>query len=150
MFKRKNKFGNVKVETDGRRFDSMLERAVYGILKLRESAGEITNIRCQETVYLGKARYIYRPDFSFTDVATGKKIYCEAKGNQGGRWPGTKKQWMGYAEHDLEIWIGSHSNPKLERVLKPSNTNEDWQGCKICLSHVRTYHPTHEAASGAV
>ena len=43
----KNKFGNVKTEVDGVRFDSKGEAAYWQQLRLRERAGEISDLKRQ-------------------------------------------------------------------------------------------------------
>ena len=43
----RSKMGNVPVEVDGRRFASKKEAKRYGELKLLETAGKISDLRCQ-------------------------------------------------------------------------------------------------------
>lgn len=114
-----NKYGSEKVSHHGRSFHSKLEAAVYEYLLAREEAGEIKDIECQVQVRLTEARVLYIPDFMFTDVATGKKAYCEAKGFEGPRWPTIKKLWRVYGFGPLEIYKGSYKNPILDEIIIP-------------------------------
>lgn len=114
---KRNKFNAVKVECDGRRFDSMLERSVYGILKADPN---VEILQCQVTVYLGPTRYCYRPDFKIHLIDKNVDAYVEAKGFSGGRWPQTKKQWKAFGPCDLFIYMGSHLKPKLTEIILPN------------------------------
>ncbi len=61
----------------------MLEAAGYDYLKLRELAGEIKEIKCQQSVKLieGNGHSIkWKIDFSFVVVKTDQLEYCELKG----------------------------------------------------------------------
>ena len=74
---KRNKYGNVKTETDDGTFDSRHEAKVYEELKLRARAGEITVIGRQVTFYLpGGVRYI--ADFVIL-TADGKTEVLDAK-----------------------------------------------------------------------
>src|SRR3990167_3486963 len=43
----RNKYRAVRTEFDGRTFDSKREAAEYAMLRLRERAGEVSDIECQ-------------------------------------------------------------------------------------------------------
>ena len=76
---RRNKMGAVK--TNG--FASKMESAGYDWLKLREKAGEITEIKCQQSVTLAEGNghtVRWKLDFSFRIVATDQLEYLEIKG----------------------------------------------------------------------
>jgi hypothetical protein len=65
------KFGNRKVHLDGITFDSVKEARRYGELKLRECAGEITDLRCHEKYRLevnGKLVCTWAPDFVYRQL----------------------------------------------------------------------------------
>ena len=65
-----NKYLNKKTTVDEYDFDSLKEARHYGILKLREAAGEITNIQLQPRWPIdvnGVKVTRYTADFSFTD-----------------------------------------------------------------------------------
>ncbi len=112
-----SKYKAQRVSYDHHSFASKFEAALYHWLKFREKNGEITEIKCQETVYLTKARIIYKPDFSYTDLETGKKVYAEAKGYETSDWRIKRRLWEYYGPGDLEIYKGSANNFKLHETL---------------------------------
>jgi hypothetical protein len=114
------KFGGQKVSLDGYSFASKLEAAVYGILKMRLKAGEIDSIQPQDHIYLTDARIGYIVDFKCRDAKTGDYFWVEAKGYPNDVWPIKKKLWKFYGPGTLEIWQGSHTNPKLTETITPS------------------------------
>jgi hypothetical protein len=68
--KKKSKYGNVKTEIDGSRFDSQKEAARYVQLRYREKAGEITDLELQrefELIVNGEKVASYVSDFSYQE-----------------------------------------------------------------------------------
>lgn len=114
------KHGNRAVERDGHWFHSRLEESVYLLLKLREKAGEIKILQCQDVVYLTLARIRYEPDFKCLDLRTNEEFWCEAKGFENDRWPMKKKLWKYYGPGPLEIWKGTHVRPALKEIIVPA------------------------------
>jgi hypothetical protein len=112
------KFGNKKVELDGYSFASKLEAALYGMLKMRQAAGEIRTIEVQAQVYLTDAKILYKPDF-FCERIDGSIFYAEAKGYQDQKWPIKKRLWASYGPAPLEIWKGTHVRPVLVETIVP-------------------------------
>lgn len=113
---------------------SKLERSVYEVLLLREKAGRIKDIECQSTVDLGteavtnirtgkvRTRMIrWKVDFSFTDVETDKRVWCEAKGVETRLYRKQLRLWReGAGPGVLEIYKGSYLNPTLVQIIKPT------------------------------
>lgn len=89
------------------------------MLLLRERAGEIKNIRSQVTLRLTDAKIGYRCDFVATDCATGLDFGVEAKGFPTEVWNLKKRLYKHYGPFRLEIWTGSHNNPKLTEIIVP-------------------------------
>ena len=119
---RKNKYNRTKVDFHGRSFHSKLEAAVYGLLLLREKAGEITDIKCQvhvkfHTYKYGEVRMI--PDFSAVNVEYGEIFYIEAKGFETRDWLRKRKAWLIGGPAKMEIYKGSYKYPKLIETLIP-------------------------------
>lgn len=112
-----SKYKAKKVQYDNFSFASKLEAAVYQILKLRELAGEIENLRCQETIYLTKAEIVYKPDFSFT--IENMKWYAEAKGLSTASFNIKKRLWEYYGPGPLEIYKGTYQRPFLVETIIP-------------------------------
>ncbi len=66
-----NKYLNKKTVVDGHMFDSKKEAHHYGILKMREAAGEIYNLQLQprwELVVNGERIGFYKADFRYKDM----------------------------------------------------------------------------------
>lgn len=81
---KKSKYGAVKTEIDGIKFDSKHEAKRYQELRLLEQAGEITNLRLQVPFELiPKSKYgmpiRYIADFTYNDL-NGQLIVEDAKG----------------------------------------------------------------------
>lgn len=73
--KKRNKYGAKKCEYDGHKFDSMAERDHYIVLKMREKAGEISNLRVHPKFEL---TYNGRPIKSRSDhYPEGRRLSCE-------------------------------------------------------------------------
>lgn len=116
LLKKKHKYGAIKYAG----FDSKLEAAVYQILKFREKAKEITDIKCKQTVHLTRADISWCIDFSFIDLKSGELMYCEAKGVQDKRYMIVKKLYKFYGPAALEIWKGTWQSPYLEETIIPN------------------------------
>lgn len=79
-----NKFHAKKVTVDGIEFDSCKEANRYAELRLLQRAGKISNLCLQEEFELipkcGRERPAkYHADFSYIDIATGKKVVEDVK-----------------------------------------------------------------------
>ena len=82
MFTGKPKFGrrkysNKKTMVDGHLFDSKKEAVRYGLLKMRESLGEITHLELQpefRCVVNGVLVCKYRADFAYFEEGRGRII----------------------------------------------------------------------------
>lgn len=113
--------------------ESKLEAAVFGILKLRERAKEIRNIRIKRGVLLavetvknqrtGKERkrdVRWKVDFSFERVSDGVRVWCEAKGVESDLYHRQLRLWRdGAGPGPLEIWKGSWQRPILVELVIP-------------------------------
>ncbi len=112
----KNKFNNVRT---GDGFPSKLEAAVYQILRLREKAGEIKDIRRQHSVDLG-CQITWMVDFSYLDKKTKQRVWVEAKGMETGEYRLKLKLWRwGQGPGRLEIWKGNYRGPTMTDVIVP-------------------------------
>ena len=118
------KYGSKKISHSGYSFASKLEAALFDLLKLRQMAGEISDVKCQDHIHLTRARIQMIPDFKFFDIKTQTIMWAEAKGFQTSDWRIKRKLWTVYGPGPLEIWMGSHSKPYLDETIKPEETNE--------------------------
>lgn len=121
----RHKYGAKPVTIEGEAFPSKLEGAVYQMLKLRERAGEIRDIRRQSSIVLkskcnecGDGPVVWKCDFSFEDAATGARVYAEAKGVETSDYKKRKRLWKAKPPAKLEIWKGSWQRPKLVEVIE--------------------------------
>jgi hypothetical protein len=114
------RYGNKRQTCDlGHSHRSKLESAVCQMLQLRARAGELRIIHAEAQVKLTDAQIVYIADFKCQDCATGDVFYVEAKGFTNDRWPIIKKLWAHYGPAKLEIWQGSHVNPRMAEVITP-------------------------------
>ena len=97
-------------------FDSKLEFSVYNILLLRERAGEIKDIKSQQSVDL-TAGIRWRVDFSFIDVKSMALVYAEAKGVVTEGYRLKLKLFKHYRDEKLEIWKGTWQKPFLYKTI---------------------------------
>ena len=77
-----NKYLNKKTTVDGYDFDSLKEARHYGILKLREAAGEIIDLRLQpkfDLVVNGTKVGFYKADFEYWDDETYTRHVVDVK-----------------------------------------------------------------------
>lgn len=90
MFKRTkgSKFGAIKTEIDGQRFDSKIEGKYYLHLKEQAAQGELSQLDCQPIFVLmegfrrngGKIRdIVYKSDFKYLRK-DGVTVVCDVKG----------------------------------------------------------------------
>lgn len=118
----RNKFG--AVASGG--FPSKLEEAVYHLLRVREGAREIKDIKRQQSVVLQggprETRITYRVDFSYYEIATKQTVWVEAKGFQNDVWKMKIKLWRIHGPGRLEIYGGHHKRPGLKEVIEPTGT----------------------------
>ena len=81
----RNKYGARKTTVDGVVFDSQKEANDYEVLKWRERAGEIRDLKRQVPfVIVDKSEYgralKYIADFTYTDCETGEFVVADSKG----------------------------------------------------------------------
>jgi len=83
---RPSKFGNVRTEIDGIKFDSKAEARFYAVLRLREKAGEVSAIELQKPYALkesnGEVVCTYVADFAFYDHVQGRERVVDVKGGK--------------------------------------------------------------------
>ena len=87
--KKKGKYGSERTEVDGIKFHSHKEARRYGVLRIRELAGEITDLELQPKFTItinGKKIFDYFADFRFKIVATGETVVEDVKS------PATRKK----------------------------------------------------------
>jgi hypothetical protein len=115
----KSKYGNTRSGSSS----SKLEAAVEQILRIQQKAGEIREIQVQASVYLTKARILYKPDFRCV-MADGSEIYVEAKGFETPVWRIKLKLYRHYGSAPLHVYKGSYRNPQLDEIVIPKTASE--------------------------
>ncbi len=116
---KRNKFKAVR--TNG--FGSKFESAVYDLLKLRQLAGEIYEIKCQQGVTLLEGRkdvqIRWKIDFSFRVMGTDALEYAEAKGFATQDYKLKLRLYKSNPPAPLTIYMGSYRKIFIaERVEK--------------------------------
>lgn len=96
---------------------SKLEAALYNLLKLREMAQELTELKTQVQVYLTRARIIYKPDFSYYEG--GILTYAESKGFETPEWRIKRRLWKCYGPGKLLVYKGSYKRLYLHETIIP-------------------------------
>jgi hypothetical protein len=118
-YKSKSKYK--AIQSNG--FGSKLESAVYGLLKLRELAGEIKDIKCQVPIVLQdgprEEKITWKADFSFIKIETDELWYCEAKGVETETYRLKLKMFRKLKIAPLEIYKGNYRFPKLVERIEP-------------------------------
>lgn len=110
-------------------FPSKLESAVYDILRIRENAKEIRNIKRQQVVVLqdgpSNVRIVWKVDFQFEERMIvpiehplhWRIAYAEAKGIETEDYKIKLKLWRKNPPAPLEIYKGNYKRPALvERI----------------------------------
>lgn len=80
---KRSKFGSIKTVIDGITFASRAEARYYEILRDRQLAGEIDNLKLQRRypiVVNGEKVCVYVADFDHDEVATGEHVTTDVKG----------------------------------------------------------------------
>jgi hypothetical protein len=128
-YRSKNKYGAVRVkkseDTDGYSFASAGEFALYRMLKLRVSAGEIKDLKVQDTCYLTRARIIYKPDYRFAYTANDETAWAEYKGFFTDAFNIKLNLWRYYGPGKLELWIAGYKGPKLKEIITPRTGSDE-------------------------
>ncbi len=96
------------IKTNG--FASKMEAAGYDMLKFRELAGEIKDIKCQQAVTLAEGnghKIRWKIDFSYVIKGTGQLEYCEIKGFENQSYRLKLKLYKMNPPAPLEIFKGS-------------------------------------------
>jgi hypothetical protein len=125
--KTRSKYGAKNAERAGRRFDSRGEAECYEYLKLLEAAGELADVRQQDTVYLSHARIPYIADFRAHDPKRGEDIWIEFKGFETPEWRLKLKLWRSYGPGRLRLYKGSGLRMVLVEEVIPNRRGETFE-----------------------
>lgn len=120
-----NKYGNKRTEHAGYSFASKAEAALYDLLRLREKAGEIKDIRNQVHVRLTAAAVTYVPDFAFWDIKENTYKYAEYKGFETDVFKIKLRLWRFYGPGPIEIWRGHYAKIFLAETVIPKIVTGD-------------------------
>lgn len=102
-----------------RSFPSGLERSTYQTLRLREKAGDISDLECQVSIRIGPNRRRWILDFKFNQE--GSPRFADAKGLEHDRWKHLLDLWADYGPCPLEVWKDSGSGePVLVETIVPN------------------------------
>ena len=122
--RKRRKYKNHKTEIAGVTFDSKGEAGLYNLLAIRQSKKEISEIKIQDVVYLTDARIMYKPDFRFINLATGKHEWAEYKGFETSDWKLKFRLWEHYGPGPLHVYKGYGNALKITDSLYPQGIEE--------------------------
>jgi hypothetical protein len=118
----RNKYKAVKVSHSGYYFASKGEAALFDILRLRELSKEITDLKCQVSVYLTKSRIQYIADFSHNE--NGETVYDEYKGFETDVWRIKRRLWKNYGPGVLRVYKKRGPSVVLHEEIIPEEDND--------------------------
>lgn len=101
---RPHKYGARRTEVDGIKFDSKAEAERYGVLKIFEQAGAISDLKIHPRYPIevnGERVCIYVADFAYRDVCRGTTVVEDVKGTRTAAFI-LKKKLM-WAVHGIEV-----------------------------------------------
>lgn len=106
----KNKYGAERVKVGDHLFDSQAEKKRYDALLLWEQIGKITDLELQPPFDLhalgGEKIGVYKADFRYIDVGTGKVVIEDVKGGKATQTDLFKwKRKHFEAEHGIKLHI---------------------------------------------
>lgn len=116
-FPARNKYSNRVVSHAGYSFASKAESALFDIYYLQQKQGLISELKCQDVVYLTDARIMYKPDFTF--IRDGIQWWGECKGFETDVWRIKRRLWKCYGPGKLEVWKGSWKRLSFFETLVP-------------------------------
>jgi hypothetical protein len=112
------KYGNKRCEHDGQGFRSQLERDVYATLKLMERAGEIRDIRREQSVQLTPS-IKHKIDFIVFDLKSNQDIGIEAKGAVDRDWSLKRRLYQDFGPFEVQVWKQMNRRVGCAEVIKP-------------------------------
>lgn len=118
-YKKKSRYGNVKVVYNGIKFDSIGESHCYQFYELQQRAGEIAELKTQPKTYLTDAKILYKPDLVFKDLKTGKIVYVDYKGRRTTAFQIKRRLWKYYGPGTLILCDGYGLNIRIIETIIP-------------------------------
>lgn len=102
---------------------SALAASVMNVHIVLEDKGKISNLRREVPVRLkekcdhcGAEAIVYKVDFAYE--INGKTVYVEAKGIKTPSYKKRERLWRQNPPGRLEVWMGSHKNPRCVEVIE--------------------------------
>lgn len=117
-----NKYSNVRTSGSA----SKAEAALHEYLAWREKAGEIRNLKPQQSVYLTNARIQYITDFGYEVLVTLDNRtqdwvpeWAEFKGLETPVWRIKRRLWMYYGPGPLVVYKGGARSLAQFEIIEP-------------------------------
>lgn len=116
---RGNKYGakTVKLNENELAYRSGLESEVHAVLKLLERAGEIRNIRREQTISLTPS-ISHRIDFVVFNVKKNTDVGVEAKGQETEGWSLKQRLYVDFGPLPIEVWKKSRGRVGVAKEIK--------------------------------
>lgn len=142
-----NKFGAVKVFADDRCWDSKGEHRRFKELEALQDVGEISELECQVTVHLSRARISYRADFCYTE--NDRVIYEDYKGVTNPRFNLICQLWKAYGPALLRI-TGNAGRGRIttKREIMPQAPEVLLEDCRRVLIQGATGSTNEDGING--
>lgn len=106
-------------------FDSRLERRLFEQLRLRELAGELSEITVKPNVRITKSKILCIPDFSAVDTATGQLRYHEAKGFRSEVWRIKMRLWRNYGPAPIDVYVAGSNGPVFAETIDTTGDDDE-------------------------
>lgn len=113
-----SKYGAKRTEHAGQAFRSKLEVAVYSCLQLMERAGQIMNIRREQSIQLTPS-IKHKLDFVVQDSITGADYGIEAKGMTDPSWSLKRRLYADFGPFKIEVWKRQGGRVGVDEVIPP-------------------------------
>jgi hypothetical protein len=118
--KRRSKYGAVKVQVDGIKFDSKAEARRYGELKIMEERGMIRDLRIHPRFPLEVEGYLvctYIGDFAYREPGTPYEVVEDVKGMETDVF-GIKAKLFQVLYRDRELRVNGEKRRDLKRRVQ--------------------------------
>lgn len=112
-----HKYNAVRTTVDGITFPSKLEADTFGMLKLLQSQGLVSNIDLQVTVRLTKAELPFRIDFRVFHTELDQFVFYESKGLKSERFRILEKLWVYYGPAPLFLVTSIKAFPTRPYII---------------------------------
>jgi hypothetical protein len=118
---RAHKYKAKRTEFGDRSFPSQLQANTFGLLRILEAAGEVSDIEHEVEIRLEPFGIIMRVDFVIFDRKLNEKVYVESKGFPTADWKVKVKVWSWVGPGLYRIYRDSRGGyPEISKEIRPA------------------------------